>query len=175
MLFLLTRLLRGATGRRDHQKRAGEISTHTPLARRDKSGVMPLFFRRISTHTPLARRDKSKQRSQKYCSNFYSHASCEARQISDAVYAGKSVISTHTPLARRDPLSDRGAVHYSNFYSHASCEARPYAEIWNEWFRDISTHTPLARRDRRTYGNDQGCARFLLTRLLRGATILSML
>ena len=150
-------------------KAAVSISTHTPLARRDSFRRPDGELIRISTHTPLARRDKSKQRSQKYCSNFYSHASCEARQISDAVYAGKSVISTHTPLARRDPLSDRGAVHYSNFYSHASCEARRSCRCCRRYRMKflltrllrgatsltadsdgsfiISTHTPLARRD----------------------------
>ena len=57
-----------------------DISTHTPLARRDPQ---PQSQRNsealISTHTPLARRDQG--------------TSCPSEQ---------SPISTHTPLARRD-------------------------------------------------------------------------
>ena len=100
--FLLTRLLRGATkGYYSFNKRTG-ISTHTPLARRDKDqradiaaeleflltrllrgateqdqAVFPEYY--ISTHTPLARRDDKNQ----------------------TVFPD-GIISTHTPLARRD-------------------------------------------------------------------------
>ena len=56
-------------------------------------------------------------------------------------------ISTHTPLARRDSADRVHDAHFGDFYSHASCEARS-----------------LVREYR------QGTGRFLLTRLLRGAT-----
>ena len=104
--------------------------------------------------------------------HFYSHASCEARHISICDIFIEIVISTHTPLARRDftvPLSTvpahlfllthpmRGATGQGvymiqtalNFYSHAPCGAR---------------HLPA--------GVCSGIRKFLLTRLLRGATIL---
>ena len=57
------------------------ISTHTPLARRDRRGVEVIPITIISTHTPLARRD--------------------ADQLD---VAQGEAISTHTPLARRDVL-----------------------------------------------------------------------
>ena len=57
------------------------------------------------------------------------------------------LISTHTPLARRDAFAETHSRKPENFYSHASCEARPQ--------------------------HDRGAGeypKFLLTRLLRGAT-----
>ena len=80
-------------------------------------------------------------------SNFYSHASCEARPAIDEIAAKDYEISTHTPLARRDDTSDGLFYYIINFYSHASCEARHY-----------------------TYGYAISIKLFLLTRLLRGAT-----
>ena len=58
------------------------------------------------------------------------------------------MISTHTPLARRD-----------------------YAWRKKDETIKISTHTPLARRDTGTVLPCHYSLTFLLTRLLRGATI----
>ena len=55
------------------------ISTHTPLARRDEIVVHSKPQQEISTHTPLARRDPKVIKRMRPAS-----------------------ISTHTPLARRD-------------------------------------------------------------------------
>ena len=63
----------------DAISRAEHISTHTPLARRDRAEYLRYAVLPISTHTPLAKRD---------CRRFMS-------------YNGW-LISTHTPLARRD-------------------------------------------------------------------------
>ena len=57
--FLLTRLLRGATRKKIPRSSAIRISTHTPLARRD-TRERPYIV---------------------VCTDFYSHASCEARLI----------------------------------------------------------------------------------------------
>ena len=79
LIFLLTRPSRGATkikyladikklisthtplaGRDRFRTESGEtlsISTHTPLAGRDRTGSIPEKFSQISTHTPLAGRD----------------------------------------------------------------------------------------------------------------------
>ena len=54
--FLLTRLLRGVTVIWRQEKKHRNISTHTPLARRDDNSFFCILRR----------------------SNFYSHASCEA-------------------------------------------------------------------------------------------------
>ena len=146
----------------------------------------------ISTHTPLARRDYSPRSFPWTSWNFYSHASCEARLRSwrgcgnpaeflltrllrgatakmvdvgamcristhtplarrdddPSAYDVVTEISTHTPLARRDKDDEYAAREADNFYSHASCEAR------------------RSRLDH--YQTTDG---FLLTRLLRGATV----
>ena len=55
-----------------------KISTHTPLARRDKQEKVSREDIRISTHTPLARRDPMLISIITTFPDFYSHASCEA-------------------------------------------------------------------------------------------------
>ena len=68
-----------------HQITGGNItyihSTHTPLARRDNLMTAGLCTIMVSTHTPLARRDRHLDRLQTGQGYFYSHASCEARQL----------------------------------------------------------------------------------------------
>ena len=124
--------------------------------------------------------------------NFYSRASCEARPLM-LPYPSLLILFLLTRLLR-------GATHgkgrkdrlVPNFYSRASCEARLSAKAGNFAFDIISTHAPLARRDSLRHGNGSllphfysrascearlSCSviafptsRFLLTRLLRGAT-----
>ena len=81
-----------------------------------------------------------------------------------------STISTHTPLTRRDMLPSWLVLVLLNFYSHASYEARRRSIVTPETRREISTHTPLTRRDIRRTEKGGPAGRFLLTRLLRGAT-----
>ncbi len=81
--FLLTRPLRGATVIAISKILIPDISTHTPLAGRDKIDGDFLGMTDISTHTPLAGRDGA-------------HS---------ADY-DQDNISTHTPLAGRDVLSN---------------------------------------------------------------------
>ena len=123
------------------------ISTHTPLARRDQGeSINGTPLRGISTHTPLARRDHQGYNVEPHPKDFYSHASCEARQLEPRwcdviieflltrLLRGATTaipdlnvctyISTHTPLARRDWLWDVICNPKNDFYSHASCEAR---------------------------------------------------
>ena len=84
--------------------------------------------------------------------HFYSHASCEARRSFSCCSFKLFVISTHTPLARRDDVLVTAQTPDEDFYSHASCEARLGAAMkpTNE-------------------------LKFLLTRLLRGATMADFL
>ena len=56
-VFQLTRPLRGATLDFGGSNAFCRISTHTPLAGRDRSASSPPRSFRISTHTPLAGRD----------------------------------------------------------------------------------------------------------------------
>ena len=81
-------------------------------------------------------------------SNFYSHASREARRISLKIR----------------PVS-------GHFYSHASREARRFSMSAGAALITISTHTPLARRDIIVLLTSSARL-FLLTRLSRGATLL---
>ena len=126
-IFLLTRLMRGATTKYHKLAVAPVISTHAPHARRDY----------IPDHFGRTRRD------------FYSRASCERdwhhpqiesihfqfllpRLLRGATKKRSFVshtfrISTPTPLARRDQKAVVCFAHLQNFYSHASCEARRMA------------------------------------------------
>ncbi len=124
-----------------------QISTHTPLARRDTRLYSIAAYPNISTHTPLARRDITDDVYTHAYIDFYSHASCEARRSTSRNPFHLVSISTHTPLARRDFYQSGAVTLMQDFYSHASCEAR----------------LPLGKRA-------MNMEKFLLTRLLRGAT-----
>ena len=54
------------------------ISIHTPHARRDNSGFIPVEDTGISIHTPHARRDPVSPGSYSVDYDFNPHASCEA-------------------------------------------------------------------------------------------------
>ena len=168
--FLLTRLLRGATWSTDETESLYDISTHTPLARRDDLRVL----------------------SPKLALDFYSHASCEARHLRKiSINALNAFLLTRLLRgATSDP--ERLKEKLTDFYSHASCEARrQVAHRIDELMQflltrllrgatkcflntfqccRISTHTPLARRDFRKLPFRSFYRLFLLTRLLRGAT-----
>ena len=77
--FLLTRPSRGATNSRMQLPKKWLISTHTPLAGRDRGGMEkePQIY--ISTHTPLAGRDYEIVEDKLKKFDFYSHAPRGAR------------------------------------------------------------------------------------------------
>ena len=78
--FQPTRPLRGATTGLVHRLSAFDISTHAPLAGRDRRRFLSAFRSdRISTHAPLAGRDQQKN-----------------------LFPMSTKISTHAPLAGRD-------------------------------------------------------------------------
>ena len=190
--FLLTRPLRGATQTMPPQNRYSFISTHTPLAGRDRFVCNFSYLFKISTHTPLAGRDTPYPLS--FISRIIStHTPLAGRDWNICGMAGKFYISTHTPLAGRD-------LQQMSFLSpaHAFLLTRPLrGATYNIAFSVlrlllISTHTPLAGRDWKLYhtflvhhisthtplaGRDICFAviftivyEFLLTRPLRGAT-----
>ena len=84
--------------------------------------------------------------------HFYSRTSCEVR-LDVHSYLLYTQISTHAPLARCDVKMQVGMVAY----------------------RDISTHAPLARCDGRSATLQMRPKLFLLTHLLRGATMVFIL
>ena len=150
------------------------ISTHTPHAGRDNNIRNNMVALEISTHTPHAGRDNNLMMENTRQAHFYSHAPCGARQyFDDGEYpsgaflltrpmrgATKELfdsftvidISTHTPHAGRDDEQKRAHAETNrNFYSHAPCGAR----------RTVSK-------------KDTKHQVFLLTRPMRGATVMPM-
>ena len=125
-VFQPTRPLRGATVSWCHSCPLHQISTHAPLAGRDKPPPRPERPERlISTHAPLAGRDRGARTSRARTINFNPRAPCGARQHAARSKDRYIVISTHAPLAGRDS-------------ANSGCGA------WHE----ISTHAPLAGRDK---------------------------
>ena len=145
------------------------ISTHTPLARRDRFSAIALSVPKISTHTPLARRDyvpnrivwshwnfyshascearhEGMQRAQED-EHFYSHASCEARLLFCSIHVVIFSISTYTPHAGRDANISDANISLNHFYSHAPCGARQllYAAYCLAIFNFYS-HAPCGAR-----------------------------
>ena len=125
------------------------VSTHTPLARRD----LLYFFifaslSAVSTHTPLARRDCVGPGDGADERGFLLTRLLRGATVNVHSFIPSLSVSTHTPLARRDHRD----------------ESAPAG-------RSVSTHTPLARRDCIITAKKETWNTFLLTRLLRGATI----
>ena len=126
-LFLLTRLLR---------------------ARRCAPCLCP-FRINISTHAPLASATGIIRRLNQFISNFYSHASCEARQKSGRLF--------RTPSEFLLPRLLRGATHGNTppaktrkfLLTRLLRGATRYEHTYQQGL-NISTHAPLARRDQET-------------------------
>ena len=128
-------------------KLGGIISTHTPLAGRDK----PLFFVKngfwhISTHTPLAGRDQPVQ-----------------------LRLHIVRISTHTPLAGRDTANLQALGLEQDFYSHAPRGARLRSAACRGIIEDFYSHAPRGARQILAFSSLLSIS-FLLTRPSRGAT-----
>ena len=167
--FQLTRPLRGATTAKKRSKRSKTISTHTPLAGRDRRSDCESLIPSISTHTPLAGRDSADPVTYDD-EGISTHTPLAGRDQNVNPHKAEYAISTHTPLAGRDILSTGSARVDGHFNSHAPCGARPLktcrrtsalrfqltrplrgatpSEEAAESENGISTHTPLAGRDR---------------------------
>ena len=163
--------MRGATRlRRSRRDPRHGISTHAPLAGRDKTAYVSASYIKISTHAPLAGRDGVN-------TDDLAHSS----------------ISTHAPLAGRDQRRRCGRGHRRYFNPRAPCGARPVeeyeprAEVVFQPTRPlrgatrlapdlldaegISTHAPLAGRDAAPGRLIPTVEVFQPTRPLRGATM----
>ena len=145
----------------------------------------------ISTHTPLARRDQKKIEKTQREINFYSHASCEARPPWRVCLAYRWHFYSHASCEARRLCANisvipllflltrllRGAT-FCFFCSAATVRfllTRPMrGATRSKHQRDtmlmISTHTPHAGRDARSIQSRASSRRFLLTRPMRGAT-----
>ena len=190
--FLLTRLLRGATVARYIMKKHLGISTHTPLARRDhlklcsnlhllhfyshascearrSTGLLSSSIQSISTHTPLARRDNGTTVIVMDVSRFLLTRLLRGATAIFFQFISPEHISTHTPLARRDFLEAFLCCLTVHFYSHASCEARPKSVNFPSSVINFYSHASCEARLQKN-AKLQTERKFLLTRLLRGAT-----
>ena len=102
ILFLLTRPLRDVTLATARDTIGESISTHTPLAGRDRLHFAAVLIVFISTHTPLAGRDyPSSSRSQDFVISTHTPLAGRDMSIHTSIARGDG-ISTHTPLAGRD-------------------------------------------------------------------------
>ena len=149
--FLLTRLMRGATLKLCVSGNSYIISTHTPLTKRDDFKLHIAVPCQVSTHTPHARRDFHGIVIYFFGSVFLLTHLLRGATSTALSRSGFALISTHTPLARRDSAQTAVFCIWEGFYSHASCEARHNRSRCEQLFE-----------------------LFLLTRLMRGATLCAL-
>ena len=128
--------------------RSGAISTHTPLAGRDRAKQFGATYSAPFQLTRPLRGATPTRVSPQYVGRGFQltrplRGATEVSGLPDEILC----ISTHTPLAGRDPRKPFILVLRSHFNSHAPCGARPGLS----WFCSVSLS-------------------FQLTRPLRGAT-----
>ncbi len=103
------------------------ISTHTPLAGRDRLGTVSVRDIWISTHTPLAGRDINRFFSLNLLM-ISTHTPLAGRDPVTLRPYRTFTISTHTPLAGRDKDGFVGERAAGDFYSHAPRGARQFVQ-----------------------------------------------
>ena len=193
-LFLLTRLLRGATIRGENDEKP-RVFLLTRLLRGATAIVCVLVMKSvISTHTPLARRDTHWPHGISIQSSFLLTRLLRGATVARYIMKKHLGISTHTPLARRDCRISFFSSCFFTFLLTRLLRGATVARTSFLWAHSISTHTPLARRDSRlnfersiliyfySHASCEArptcicckayCILFLLTRLLRGATLM---
>ena len=102
IIFLLTRLMRGVTKLNINKGIICEFLLTRLMRGVTRVGLRHKVIGQISTHTPHARRDFSQKGHGAGHWYFYSHASCEAWLVAHRGNRSCKLISTHTPHARRD-------------------------------------------------------------------------
>ena len=143
--------MRGATLKLCVSGNSYIISTHTPLTKRDDFKLHIAVPCQVSTHTPHARRDFHGIVIYFFGSVFLLTHLLRGATSTALSRSGFALISTHTPLARRDSAQTAVFCIWEGFYSHASCEARHNRSRCEQLFE-----------------------LFLLTRLMRGATLCAL-
>ena len=180
-----------------HQITGGNItyihSTHTPHVGRDYLQISPSyqfghFYSHascearhdpeptpepqptISTHTPHAGRYRIMLSIFQPHSNFYSYAPCGARHLPEGLVLYDDNFYSHASCEARLEIICFYDLTFPDFYSHASCEARLplcYKKFYSDHFY---SHASCEARQRFNFDPEFSCI-FLLTRLLRGATV----
>ena len=174
-VFQPTRPLRGATRTPIKLRDCFLISTHAPLAGRDRSSIKVTINKRdFNPRAPCGARPRHIQR---FARAFYFNprAPCGARQLFGGRDRSHLRISTHAPLAGRDnrtPWTASAALIFQPtrplrgatasrplprrprqyFNPRAPCGARPGGTSRPTGRRRISTHAPLAGRDLKIAG-----------------------
>ena len=123
--FQPTRPLRGATAVPSVAAKAKHISTHAPLAGRDRKSLTLEVYYGISTHAPLAGRDGLVGELRLKAEDFNPRAPCGARPLKAATNTTTAGFQPTRPL--------RGAtgnvcIHcslHNDFNPRAPCGARP--------------------------------------------------
>ena len=87
-------------------------------------------WNKISTHTPLAGRDKIRNIRISRITRFLLTRPSRGAILQVPVVQFAQIISTHTPLAGRDSIVSDVLVYLVNFYSHAPRGARFYGATW---------------------------------------------
>ena len=123
--FLLTHLLRGATGAPRKSIESMDISTHAPLARCDWLQI--LLFRRqlpfLLTHLLRGATAPCVSEDDRDC-HFYSRTSCEVRRTPYRTPKSKDDFYSRTSCEVRPAEYFDELIRVSNFYSRTSCEVR---------------------------------------------------
>ena len=142
--------MRGATHCLVPQRGVEGISTHAPLAGRDKRrAVVAVNLKSISTHAPLAGRDLRSARAALAAGrDFNPRAPCGARRDLTADLArAVEYFNPRAPCGARRFGHNYFIVASLHFNPRAPCGARPRGDHGAAGEPGISTHAPLAGRD----------------------------
>ena len=170
--FQPTRPLRGATGREAQAEGISGISTHAPLAGRDRrpglpSPPSPHFNPRApcgARRTPQGRWDLAE-------AHFNPRAPCGARRRSRASTPFWTHISTHAPLAGRDLALQAEAAAVRYFNPRAPCGARRRQPPPSRRASHFNPRAPCGARLQCLSCPRRDNSPFQPTRPLRGATM----
>ena len=122
------------------------ISTHTPLARRDRIPEKRGRIMCISTHTPHAGRDGAAMKPTNELKNFYSHAPCGARLEVLRLGATGVYFYSHAPCGARHQIIWI-SICYIIFLLTRPMRGATRTPFNSIMVTNISTHTPHAGRD----------------------------
>ena len=146
-VFQPTRPLRGATRTPIKLRDCFLISTHAPLAGRDRSSIKVTINKRdFNPRAPCGARPRHIQR---FARAFYFNprAPCGARRLPRRLTASSATFQPTRPLRGATPSHSLSLLHCYDFNPRAPCGARRRLTPYRSCIAMISTHAPLAGRD----------------------------
>ena len=172
--FQPTRPLRGATSKAIGSKRTIKISTHAPLAGRDRrSTARKASTANFNPRAPCGARLPRFTRAARRVTYFNPRAPCGARRASRTAADGLPEFQPTRPL-RGATIDRRRTPHAYDISTHAPLAGRDdHRKVACGALYGISTHAPLAGRDFYRRNKDLIDIPFQPTRPLRGATALA--